>query len=269
MQSYYNVDQVLHQLCQILAKVNRTFVTTKSDDSHTNLFFDSLQSKILSRWISTEKGEFLCALNILDFQFEWINSHYKIEHIISIDGKTQNDIQNELNKVLTNAKVDTSHLKDEMHYDIPNYSFKADTYHSLSLNELSKWINFRALANNASSKILGTLQTQSEIRIWPHHFDTGIFTTTKNNIGIGFGLAMRDSLFNDAYFYFSVYKNNSPVKYNNLSELTFGNWFTSEHWNGAVLALSLLNNESNIEKESIVNQFINEAIEWTFKENIN
>jgi len=46
MQEYIKVDQYLHQLVQVIAKANRTFVQEKEDDSHTNLYFDSLGEKI-------------------------------------------------------------------------------------------------------------------------------------------------------------------------------------------------------------------------------
>lgn len=267
MQPYYNIDQKLHQICQTLAKINRSYISAKPDDSHTNLYFDSFNSKILSRWISTEKGDFLCALNILYAQFEWINSHYSVQHIISIDGKTQDAIETEFTKLFADSGLDTTNFKNDMHYDIPNYPFKTEPYHSFNLEDCASWLHYRTLANNASTSILGTLQTQSDVRIWPHHFDTGIFTTTKNEIGIGFGLAMNDSLFNDAYIYFSVYKNNAPVKYGNLSELTAGKWYTSEQWNGAVLPLSFIEDKDHSEQKSIIEQFISESIDWTFKEN--
>ncbi|MFT6215316.1 MAG: hypothetical protein ACJAS3_001715 [Roseivirga sp.] len=49
MNSYTQTDQQLHWLCQILAKTNRTYAPKKEDDSHTHLYFDSLDHRIYGR----------------------------------------------------------------------------------------------------------------------------------------------------------------------------------------------------------------------------
>ena len=54
MQEYNNIDKKIHQLSQIIAKVNRTFVPKKADDSHTNFFFDPLSHRLYGRWIKTK-----------------------------------------------------------------------------------------------------------------------------------------------------------------------------------------------------------------------
>lgn len=36
------MEEKIHQLAQIIAKANRTLVPAQADDSHSNLYFDSL-----------------------------------------------------------------------------------------------------------------------------------------------------------------------------------------------------------------------------------
>ncbi len=51
MQAYIKTDRQLHWLSQVIAKINRTYVPKKNDDSHTNLYFDNLGKRITGRWI--------------------------------------------------------------------------------------------------------------------------------------------------------------------------------------------------------------------------
>ncbi len=64
MQEYNKADQQLHLLCQIIGKANRTYVPEKADESHTNLYFDSWGDKILGRWIQTDSGNVIVALDL-------------------------------------------------------------------------------------------------------------------------------------------------------------------------------------------------------------
>jgi len=47
MQGYNNIDQRIHQLCQIIAKVNQSFVPHEPDDNHNNLYLDSIEQKTI------------------------------------------------------------------------------------------------------------------------------------------------------------------------------------------------------------------------------
>jgi len=46
MQEYNNIGQIIHQLSQVLAKFNRTFVPKKEDEGHTNLYFGPISHRI-------------------------------------------------------------------------------------------------------------------------------------------------------------------------------------------------------------------------------
>ena len=74
-----------------------------------------------------------------------------------------------------------------------------------------------------------------------HHFDTDIYIEPSAKIGIGFGLAMEDSLVGAPYFYFSGYGlNGYTIDYTNFQVLEIGKWIVKENWKGAVLPLQEL-----------------------------
>ena len=100
--------------------------------------------------------------------------------------------------------------------------------------------------------MLGYLQKEGEIRIWPHHFDTGIYVMATKQLGLGFGLAMKDAMVGAPYFYLSGYNQENPVSYKNLNPLTHGKWETGEQWNGAVLSLGALEGFSKEKAGSMI-----------------
>jgi hypothetical protein len=261
MQGYNNIDQRIHQLCQILTKANRTFVPKQADDSHTNLYFDSISQRIYGHWIAGNKGKIIFSLNLGTFHFEWMNDELKVIQSHSILNKTSTEIEKGIAEVLSEIGLQENGFRNELHFEIAVYPFLNDAFTILDANHLKEWKAYRALANHASLDLLGIVQATSEIRIWPHHFDTGIYTEINNNLAIGFGLAMEDSMVGTPYFYYSAYGlNGYDIDYSNVSNLTTGKWFIDD-WKGAVLPLTGLKNDDS----DIISIFIKEVTQWFLK----
>ena len=100
------------------------------------------------------------------------------------------------------------------------------------------------MANNACQWLLEHLQLEAETRIWPHHFDTGIYFEANENIGLGFGLAMQDSMLGVPYYYFSAYGlKDNEIDFEAFTKLKYGSWINTDDWKGATLELSKANLE--------------------------
>ena len=205
MFEYTFLDQQLHQLSQVIAKANRTFIPALEDDSHTNLAFDSLGKRILGRWINSESGKIMLTYQLTSQNFEWVDENYHIQLSVSSIGKTVSEIESEISYKLQDLNLDDSNFKDPMHYDIPEYSFKGQKIEPFSENQLNSWMHYRLIANEACHALLGHLAVNAEIRIWPHHFDTGLYVNVNSKLGIGFGLAMEDQMAGAPYFYMAGY----------------------------------------------------------------
>jgi len=239
MQEYNRTDQKVHYLSQVLAKLNRTFVSSKEDDSHTNLYFDPLSHRVLGRWIETDNGMIIGALNLKAFRFELINRSQSVLSEFEINGKTIKEIEQTIAETLSEIGLDSSGFRDDLHYEIPDYGFGNNSLNKWADKDIKLWESIRDLANNSSFKLLGTLQSASEVRIWPHHFDTGIYTEPNSKIGLGFGLAMKDEMAGDAYFYFAGYSLvGSVIQFEKAEPLQYGRWQIDEHWKGAILPVS-------------------------------
>jgi hypothetical protein len=241
MQEYIETDQRIHQLSQIIAKANRTFVNKKADDSHTNLYFDPISEKLTGRWIRTKGEKIMLALDLNAYQFVIINDSLRVLNEIPVAGKTATQLESEIAVALAKLGLDTTGFSDELHFEITDYPFKNDVFVNLSETGLQQWKKFRKLANEACLHLLGYLQSESEIRIWPHHFDTGIYAELNVGIGIGFGLAMADGMEASPYFYLSGYAlGEKELKFENLPIFEIGRWEITDHWKGALLPLHKL-----------------------------
>lgn len=262
MKEYIKTDQQLHWLCQTIAKANRSFVPSKADDSHTNLYFDSLGNRIDGRWIDTEKGKIMFTLNLSNLQFEWLNSAYRVVSSFKTTGKKIASVEKEIADQLVEMGMRPNGFTDKLHYETPDYSFVSEAIHAINEQDLEEWKDFRNLANELSLVLLGFLQIEGEIRIWPHHFDTGIYAVSYDGMGIGFGLAMSDKLAGVPYFYMSGYPASGSLEFKDLPSFSKGKWEIGVSWKGAVLPLSELKQLPKKEKYMVINDYLLKAVNW-------
>lgn len=262
MQEYNTIDRQFHWLSQVLAKANRAYVPEKEDESHTNLYFDALEKRIMGRWIDAPEGKIILTLNLHTLSFQWLDAKQNILQEVSGLNKGREDVEQSVSEYPGSLNMNTEAFLRPMHFKIPDYKIEKLNREDISEQGLRTWIYSRDLANRACQDMLGYLQLESEIRIWPHHFDTGIYTHASANLGLGFGLAMEDKMVGQAYFYISGYNDESPISYLNLKPLKAGRWISGEHWNGAVLPLNELPDSSGEEALKMIHLFIKETTGW-------
>ncbi len=262
MQEYNKTDRLLHTLCQVIAKVNRTFVPKKDDDSHTNLYFDTLGNRISGRWIKTEKEPLLFTLNLGTLNFELLSLAQKKIFSASVTGKTIEEIEVETEKLLLGAGLYPEGLRNPLHFEIPKYFPAKTPVASIPLSALEKWKYFRKLANDSCNDLMGHAQASSEIRIWPHHFDTGIYFENHSCIGIGFGLAMQDDMAGSPYFYMAGYPEKGSLSPEGLPQSNLWSWKTNEYWRGVILPLTNLENATEAQSKATLNDYLRQNYGW-------
>lgn len=261
MKAYNPADKQLHLLSQLIARTNRTFVAKKEDDSHTNLAFDCVTNRITGRWINAPSGPILLTINLSSLDFEWLDAAYNMVQSFPSVCHTFAEIEQGIYKGLPKLGLDQQGFLEELHYKIPEDYFGSHVLSSPGMEGLSDWKYARKLANQACEYALQIIGTGAEIRIWPHHFDTGTYALAKNRIGIGVGLAMEDQLAGAPYFYVSGYPTNGkPVEYTKFPGLEFGRWETEKDWKGAILVLKDIDMENAFEANSIISAFMKESI---------
>jgi len=266
MQSYNTIDKKIHQICQIIAKVNRSLVPKEEDDSHTNLYFEPIEKRIYGRWFQQNDNKYILALNLVDFTFLLLADNKEIVMQLQIEGKTLTEIETDIEKHFNSLNFSTEGLMKKLHFEIPSYDFIDSTWEKPDINELNTWAAYRSIANEMCMLLLGIAQAKSEVRIWPHHFDTGIYFKVKEKLGIGFGLAMQDDMTNNPYFYISAYPESYDIQYDNLPSNDNWKWEISKNWKGAFLTLKELDNKSDKEKRNQLIDFIQTTYSWMIKQ---
>jgi len=258
---YIETDQRIHLLAQTIAKINRSFVKSQEDDSHTNLYFDSLGKRLLGRWINGYDDDLLFGVNLSTWQFEWMDSQGNVLQQYSIAGKGPSEYEQSIQKGLDDLGLSANGAMDALHFEITDYPFKDDSFEPISAEALDEWMELRTIANTACQQLLGHSQGVSEVRIWPHHFDTGIYFMM-NSKGIGFGLAMADGLVDSPYFYIAAYPEKGGIDYTRAPQLASGEWISSTGFSGGVLPIS------NVESldQSDINAFITTCYQWLLKQ---
>ena len=96
-------------------------------------------------------------------------------------------------------------------------------------------MHLRILAQFVLERIDKQYDLNTSIRIWPHHFDTGIYSPLPDSdVTIGLGLAIPDTICNKHYLYLSGYKNGNTIETSGLPKLSLGEW-KSDGFTGAIL----------------------------------
>ena len=81
---------------------------------------------------------------------------------------------NDLKQMLNKEGIDSSSLKDELHYDLPDHPLIHEAeYNAGDLLSMRELIAQRHNADLALHKVIEGFPGAEPVRIWPHHFDTG------------------------------------------------------------------------------------------------
>lgn len=228
------MEKMVYLAAQYLAAAGISFLDPKEDDSHTNLAFSGKTGILSSRALN--KAGVCLSLNYNTFSLEWIGADE--QYLLPLNGRTHPAV---LTWIASHSKK--LGMRASYHYTF-HYEFPYDitdtfTFALLDAERLAQLRNHRTLAQNALEAVLEEQHLISEIRIWPHHFDTGAYATLKKDSGIavGLGLAVPDTLCTDHYFYISGYQGGKAIDPRHFSPLSRGNWLYTG-FQGAILPVS-------------------------------
>ncbi len=212
---------MLHLAAQYLAAAGISFLEKKEDDSHTNIGFSVEEGSMYTRPLN-DMADTL-SLNYERFTLEW--NSFDTRTIFRLNGATHEEVLIWLNEVISSSGFSTSYIY-KFHYDLPYSIEKNFTYKLLNKNRLQELLHFRILAQMVLESFLEEHRLKSEIRVWPHHFDTGAFVTLEegSGISIGLGLAVPDSICSKHYLYMSGYKGHESLDTSGFKDLSLGEW---------------------------------------------
>ncbi|WP_420321770.1 hypothetical protein [Flagellimonas sp.] len=224
----------VHLASQYLATAGKSFLEPKADDSHTNLGFFTNDSA-LRTWDLDEMGTFL-AFQYDNFALKWVAKNKA--DVFTLKGKSHDQIVEWISKMALTSKLNKPYTYN-LHYDLP-YSIGDDfKFESPKPEELQRLLHLRTRSQNALKSFLQKESLESDIRIWPHHFDTGAFSVLNDGSGksIGLGLAIPDSLVDEHYFYIGGYHEHGSIDTSAFKTLTHGEW-KNDGFKGGILRAS-------------------------------
>ena len=167
------------------------------------------------------------------FMLVWKNEDWTDSY--RLDGNTHKHSLKWLKEKAARASLSVPYSY-KFHYESPYAISDNFTFKLLDANRLAELTHLRIMAQLVLEEFLKANNLDSEIKVWPHHFDTGAYAVTNAQSGaaVGLGLAVPDNLISEHYFYISLYNNNAAVDTSNLATLNDGQWLNT-NFKGAVL----------------------------------
>jgi len=232
------MEKMMYLLAQYLAAAGISFLEKEQDDSHTNLGFSIENSSLHSRPLN-DHGDTL-SVNYKMFALEW-NSNSSSD-TLRLDGTSHAEILRWITKMSVKAEINQPY-EYSFHYDLPYQIKDTFIFKILDSKRLGELLELRVLAQLVLESFLQEHKLNSEIRIWPHHFDTGAYAVYNDKLGeaIGFGLAVPDTVCSDHYFYINGYKGHKGIDTSGYKPLTLGSWGVNG-FKGAILPAKEIDN---------------------------
>ena len=250
--------ETMHKAAQYLAMAGKTYLQEKSDDSHTNLEWLPKKRSLVSRDLN-DRGIRL-AINYKQYALEILTDDELLDSV-ALTGETHSFLINWIDQGLKRYGLKDDY-RFEPHYILPYENALNNEYQFPAPNadKLQDLINQRNICEEALRNVLSERKDASDIRVWPHHFDTGaLIEVDEDNHGftksIGLGISIPDSMIDGFYLYASPWSKGQELDLSNLDEdtLSSGEW-RNEEWKGATLKTS------NVSVQDATN-FFQEAIQ--------
>lgn len=246
-------NETLHLAAQYLATTAKCFVKAKADDSHTSLGWNADEKQLESKALNSEGLKL--ALNYGEYSLDFTHPKSGVEASYPLVGARHHDIVHWIMRESKFAGL-LGEYEFNLHYELPyKGAFNADfIYPEADEDELAQLIQLRWLADKSIAAVAQQFRLMSEVRVWPHHFDTGAigYFDASKKVSVGIGLAIPDKMLEDWYFYAAGYHGSDPIKTDEFKPLKNGSWRSGD-WNGATL-------EAKGKSMPVVASFLSEAI---------
>jgi hypothetical protein len=267
----FNQEEItLHRAVQLISLTGVNLLDTLPDDSQNTAVWDKESSAILGRSFDLNNTYYRIGIRLTPFELVLIDSNSNLVNSMEIGGLDKSALYS-IWADWINSLGFHGELKTKLHYDLPeNEHYRSNQFDGLTIEFANTWYELRSVANVALEQLNKVSGINSEINIWPHHFDTGVYYSISEKNGetvqsIGAGLGIADSLINEPYLYLYGWTKEGSIDYGNVPKIENGVWLT-EGWQGAVLKISDANTIEGINDffkfsyQFIYNQLKNIAI---------
>ncbi len=242
----FNQEEInVHRAVQLLSLTGVNLIKSLPDDSQNTAVWDKKSSTILGRSFELNQTTYQLGIRLTPFELVLLDNNLETVKSIDIGGLDQPALYSIWEDWLTNLGF-KGELVTKVHYDLPeNKHYTSNQFDGVTTEFAKAWSELRTMANSSMESLNKLSGITSEINIWPHHFDTGVYYAItlingETTQSIGAGLAIADDMINEPYFYLYGWTKEGKIEYNDAPDLASGNWLT-EGWQGAVLKASDFN----------------------------
>jgi hypothetical protein len=235
-----HTDLLEHRAAQYLASFGKQYIPRQDDDSHTNIAWDSSQAALRSRITADDQQ---LSLFLEDLRLSWTKG--ELAHSLLLQNRTHGEICVWLHHIA--LRFDKEEYDFHLHYKLDSGRIiPDDNYNDYDLTRAQELITLRNQAQSSCEEIVKAFKLSSEVRIWPHHFDTGAYGDVPGSgVQVGFGMAIPDTVVDDYYFYVSGYRDGKAISTEGFTELELGKWYSGD-FKGAILPVNGTSSEDQI-----------------------
>ena len=238
-------------------------VPKKSDDSHANLAWETARAAILGRFFELGNQKMRLVYLPEDKELKFENDQADLISSIELEYADHETLLMWWKMQLQELGFQGD-LIEQVQYDLPDTSAYQTTEIQETAEYVEIWQVLRTQANLVFEYLNAHKKIKSSIRIWPHHFDTGVYYSMHQNSAgeetqsIGAGLAIADNVQHEPYYYMYGWSKEQEIDFSNAPDLGAGKWLTGD-WKGAILPISAI---ENLIQTSQVNEFYDNAFDF-------
>ena len=267
-----NAIDIQHKAIQLIAVAGKYLVAEEPNDEHITMQWIPKRNLLVGRLI--QANPVICfGLDVINFDLVLFNEGIEALSVFNLHNRSREEAFEWMKNQIGKFELDRNQLRKSMHYTIESFEPASEQiFISPNYSSTLEWCKYKTNANILFGFLSEDYEYASEIRIWPHHYNTGVnIPLTFDEKGeilksISIGLAIPDHLFNEPYFYINHFNNKDKLDYNHLKKFLFaGNWVING-WKGAVLKSTDITKKNTIETQvNISITFFKEAIKETLK----
>lgn len=236
----------VHHAAQLVAMVGHALLSQEEDDSQSNMEWIARKGALLGRDIPLAQT---IRMGLLYHPFELHIFDHNMDSLdnLNLEGRTKQLAINWIKDHIFVLGGDSKKVKPIEHFEIPHHALEKGAVFELPNPiyhlEMAK---FRSNADMLLKELSLQFEHASEVRIWPHHFDTGVYIPLafddhgKATHSIGLGLAVADQVVDEYYYYINHWTKTGETNDQNLPELKGGGQWTKSGRKMAILPLSAL-----------------------------
>jgi hypothetical protein len=250
-------DKTLHSLAQYIALTGTNWLPNQPDDSHTNMVWNNERQRLEGRPFEREDQQIQLVVDTSTFSLLFVDGQQHVVASFPIEGKTPAEATSWWQSLMHDWGI--VEIKG-LNYTLAEPPVPNNTPYAYPVG-LKAWGEWRKLAQTVLTTLNESSGQASEVRIWPHHFDTGVYYSFPGETGaeqaaIWAGYAIADAVSYEPYFYLSGYDSRQHIDFAATRPLTTGTWLNTPSWQGAILPISLVTGAEQI------NAFLSESYAW-------